>query len=166
MLIDAAYPARNHMQVINQYRVPAPNGKVLNRYDVTILINGLPLVHIELKKRNVSIREAFNQIERYQNEGFQQDQHRLFEYAQIFVISNGFETKYYSNTVRLQHITENQGTRRQVAAANGAILRIHHVVDRRREQSDFGPHRLRRHIFGQAHDPRHPYALLRAQHPR
>ena len=94
MLIDAAYPARNHMQVINQYRVPAPNGKVLNRYDVTILVNGLPLVHIELKKRNVSIREAFQQIERYQNEGFQQDKHRLFEYAQIFVISNGFETKY------------------------------------------------------------------------
>lgn len=120
MLIDAAYPARNHMQVINQYRVPAPNGKVLNRYDVTILVNGLPLVHIELKKRNVSIREAFNQIERYQNEGFQQDQHRLFEYAQIFVISNGFETKYYSNTVRHKHVEDQQKAGRKTASGGSA----------------------------------------------
>ena len=120
MLIDAAYPARNHMQVINQYRVPAPNGKVLNRYDVTILVNGLPLVHIELKKRNVSIREAFNQIERYQNEGFQQDQYRLFEYAQIFVISNGFETKYYSNTVRHKHVEDQQKAGRKTAPGGSA----------------------------------------------
>ena len=120
MLIDAAYPARNHMQVINQYRVPAPNGKVLNRYDVTILVNGLPLVHIELKKRNVSIREAFNQIERYQNEGFQQDQHRLFEYVQIFVISNGFETKYYSNTVRHKHVEDQQTASRKTDSGGSA----------------------------------------------
>lgn len=108
MLIDVANPTRNLMQVINQYRVPATNGKTLNRYDVTILVNGLPLVHIELKKRSVGIQEAFQQIERYQGTGFQMDEHRLFEYAQIFVISNGVETKYYSNTVRHKHIEDQQ----------------------------------------------------------
>ena len=70
ILIDAVNPARNRMQVINQYRVPDDQGKTLNRYDVTILINGLPLVHIELKRRSISIRRAFQQIERYQGEGF------------------------------------------------------------------------------------------------
>ena len=120
MLIDAAYPARNRMQVINQYRVPAANGKVLNRYDVTILVNGLPLVHIELKKRDVGIHPAFQQIERYQSEGFQQDQHRLFEYAQIFVISNGFETKYYSNTVRHKHVEDQQKASRKEASGGSA----------------------------------------------
>lgn len=108
MLIDAVHPTRNKMQVINQYRVPAANGKTLNRYDVTILVNGLPLVHIELKKRSVGIKEAFQQIERYQGTGFQKDKHRLFEYAQIFVISNGIKTKYYSNTVRHKHIEDQQ----------------------------------------------------------
>lgn len=108
MLIDVANPTRNLMQVISQYRVPATNGKTLNRYDVTILVNGLPLVHIELKKRSVGIQEAFQQIERYQGTGFQKDEHRLFEYAQIFIISNGVETKYYSNTVRHKHIEDQQ----------------------------------------------------------
>lgn len=120
MLIDAKYPARNHMQVINQYRVPATNGKTLNRYDVTILVNGLPLVHIELKKRSVGIQEAFQQIERYQGTGFQMDEHRLFEYAQIFVISNGVETKYYSNTVRHKHIEDLQEVRRKAASGGSA----------------------------------------------
>ena len=120
MLIDAKYPARNLMQVINQYRVPATNGKTLNRYDVTILVNGLPLVHIELKKRSVGIQEAFQQIERYQGTGFQMDEHRLFEYAQIFVISNGVETKYYSNTVRHKHIEDLQEVRRQAASGGSA----------------------------------------------
>lgn len=120
MLIDAKYPAHNHMQVINQYRVPATNGKTLNRYDVTILVNGLPLVHIELKKRSVGIQEAFQQIERYQGTGFQMDEHRLFEYAQIFVISNGVETKYYSNTVRHKHIEDLQEVRRKAASGGSA----------------------------------------------
>lgn len=120
MLIDAKYPARNLMQVINQYRVPATNGKTLNRYDVTILVNGLPLVHIELKKRSVGIQEAFQQIERYQGTGFQMDEHRLFEYAQIFVISNGVETKYYSNTVRHKHIEDLQEVRRKAASGGSA----------------------------------------------
>lgn len=120
MLIDAVYPARNRMQVINQYRVPGADGKTLNRYDVTILVNGLPLVHIELKKRDVGIRPAFQQIERYQGTGFQEDTHRLFEYAQIFIISNGFETKYYSNTVRHKHIEEQQKTNRKVASGGAA----------------------------------------------
>lgn len=120
MLIDAKYPARNRMQVINQYRVPATNGKTLNRYDVTILVNGLPLVHIELKKRSVGIQEAFQQIERYQGTGFQMDEHRLFEYAQIFVISNGVETKYYSNTVRHKHIEDLQEVRRKAASGGSA----------------------------------------------
>lgn len=119
MLIDAANPARNRMQVINQYRVPAANGKILNRYDVTILVNGLPLVHIELKKRNVGIQEAFQQIERYQGTGFQEDKHRLFEYAQVFIISNGVETKYYSNTVRHKHI-EDQHKARNTAVSGGS----------------------------------------------
>lgn len=119
MLIDAVHPTRNKMQVINQYRVPAANGKTLNRYDVTILVNGLPLVHIELKKRSVGIKEAFQQIERYQSEGFQKDEHRLFEYAQIFIISNGVETKYYSNTVRYKHI-EDQHKAGNTTASGGS----------------------------------------------
>lgn len=120
MLIDAAYPARNRMQVVNQYRVPAANGKTRNRYDVTILVNGLPLVHIELKKRSVGIQEAFQQIERYQGTGFQKDEHRFFEYAQIFVISNGVKTKYYSNTVRHKHIEDLQEVRRKAASGGSA----------------------------------------------
>ena len=71
----------------------------LNRYDVTVLVNGFPLVHIELKRRGVAIREAFNQIERYQRESFWSGS-GLYEYIQIFVISNGANTKYYSNSTR------------------------------------------------------------------
>ena len=119
LLIDQRRIHNNRLQVINQYEIGQGEGgaRYSNRYDVTILVNGLPLVHIELKRRGVDIREAFNQIDRYQRDSFWAGS-GLFEYVQLFVISNGTLTKYYSNTVRLQHITENQGTRRQVAAAN------------------------------------------------
>lgn len=93
----------NSVQVINQYTNQA--GQRTNRYDVTILVNGLPLVHIELKRRGVAIQEAFNQINRYQRESFWAGS-GLFEYVQIFVISNGTHTKYYSNTTRAEHIRE------------------------------------------------------------
>lgn len=96
-LIDKNNIHNNTLQVINQY-VPE-GGAHSNRYDVTILVNGLPLVHIELKKRGGSIREAFNQINRYQRESFWAGK-GLFEYVQVFVISNGTQTKYYSNTTR------------------------------------------------------------------
>jgi type I restriction enzyme R subunit len=76
-----------------------------NRYDVTILVNGLPLVHVELKRRGVDIREAFNQINRYQRDSFWAGS-GLFDYVQLFVISNGTLTKYYSNTTRRQHLNE------------------------------------------------------------
>ena len=93
----------NYLQVINQYE--ANEGKRKNRYDVTILVNGLPLVHVELKKRGSLLREAFNQINRYQRESFWSES-GLFEYVQLFVISNGTQTKYYSNTTRSIHLKE------------------------------------------------------------
>ncbi len=93
----------NSTQVIHQY-VPE-GGSRENRYDVTILVNGLPLVHIELKRRGKNIREAFNQINRYERESFWAGS-GLFDYVQIFVISNGTQTKYYSNTTRRGHISE------------------------------------------------------------
>lgn len=95
----------NTLQVINQYETDA--GKRSYRYDVTILVNGLPLVHVELKRRGVAIQEAFNQINRYHRESFWAGS-GLFEYAQLFVISNGTHTKYYSNTTRFEHIKETQ----------------------------------------------------------
>lgn len=97
----------NNLQVINQYTTTG--GQRDNRYDVTILVNGLPLVHIELKRRGVALQEAFNQINRYQRESFWSDS-GLFEYVQLFVISNGTHTKYYSNTTRFQHIREGSGS--------------------------------------------------------
>jgi len=103
ILIDKKNIHNNRLQVLNQYETV--DGVHSNRYDVTILVNGLPLVHIELKRRGVAIREAFNQINRYQRESFWASS-GLFEYAQIFVISNGTHTKYYSNTTRFQHIKE------------------------------------------------------------
>ena len=93
----------NSLQVINQYA--NEDGQRANRYDVTVLVNGLPLVHIELKRRGVAIQEAFNQINRYQRESFWAGS-GLFEYVQVFVISNGTHTKYYSNTTRSEHIKE------------------------------------------------------------
>jgi len=93
----------NSLQVINQYATE--DGQRSNRYDVTVLVNGLPLVHIELKRRGVAIQEAFNQINRYNRESFWASS-GLFEYVQIFVISNGTHTKYYSNTTRAQHVKD------------------------------------------------------------
>ncbi|MBQ8472559.1 MAG: type I restriction endonuclease subunit R [Bacilli bacterium] len=100
-LIDKNNIHNNSVQVINQYVNNAGNRD--NRYDVTILVNGLPLVHIELKKRGVDLREAFNQIERYQRDSFWEGS-GLYNFVQIFVISNGTLTKYYSNTTRNFHI--------------------------------------------------------------
>ena len=93
----------NTLQVINQYATE--DGQRANRYDVTVLVNGLPLVHIELKRRGVAISEAFNQIDRYQRESFWTSS-GLFEYVQLFIISNGTHTKYYSNTTRFGHPKE------------------------------------------------------------
>ena len=110
-LIDKEHIHNNRLQVINQYAVEggADAGENAaartNRYDVTILVNGLPLVHLELKRRGVEIRQAFNQIRRYQRDSFWAGA-GLYEYVQIFVISNGTNTKYYSNTTRASHIRE------------------------------------------------------------
>ena len=109
-LIDKKEIHRNQLQVINQYK--EAGGTYVNRYDVTILVNGLPLVHVELKRRGIAIREAFNQINRYQENSFWAST-GLFEYVQIFVISNGTHTKYYSNTTRNAHIKEQQESERQ-----------------------------------------------------
>ncbi|MFK4940274.1 type I restriction endonuclease subunit R [Lactococcus petauri] len=95
-LLDKKNIARNKVQVINQMK---QKGRHANRYDVTILVNGLPLVQIELKKRGVSIREAFNQIHRYSKESFNGES-SLFKYLQIFVISNGTDTRYFANTTK------------------------------------------------------------------
>ena len=106
MLIDRKNIHNNRLQVINQYVIGQAEGATYdNRYDVTILVNGLPLVHVELKRRGVAIREAFNQIERYQRDSFWAGS-GLFEYVQIFVISNGTNTKYYSNSTRSNAIKE------------------------------------------------------------
>ena len=105
-LIDKKCIHNNSLQVINQYAVSAADGAAHdNRYDVTVLVNGLPLIHIELKRRGVPIREAFNQIDRYQRDSFWASS-GLYEFVQIFVISNGTNTKYYSNTTRFNHIKD------------------------------------------------------------
>ncbi|BAT20518.1 type I restriction endonuclease subunit R [Asaia bogorensis] len=95
-LVDKANICRNKVQVIRQFE---QTGTHANRYDVTILVNGLPLVQVELKKRGVAIREAFNQIHRYSKESFNSD-NSLFKYLQIFVISNGTDTRYFANTTK------------------------------------------------------------------
>ena len=105
-LIDKQNVFNNRLQVINQYEVE--DGAHKNRYDVTILVNGLPLVHIELKRRGVAIKEAFNQINRYLRDSFWAGR-AMFDYVQIFVISNGTETKYYSNTTRYAKEKEADG---------------------------------------------------------
>ncbi len=103
-LIDKKNIHNNVLQVINQYTVSTQDGANHdNRYDVTILVNGLPLIHVELKRRGVPIREAFNQINRYQRDSFWAAS-GLYQFVQIFVISNGTNTKYYSNTTRDNHI--------------------------------------------------------------
>jgi type I restriction enzyme R subunit len=119
MLIDKSNIHNNRLQVINQYEVGQGDGgaKRSNRYDVTVLVNGLPFVHIELKRRGVDIREAFNQIDRYQRDSFWAGS-GLFEYVQLFVISNGTLTKYYSNTTRRQHLSEAAGAKRARKTSN------------------------------------------------
>ena len=114
-LIDKKNIHNNCLQVINQYEVDT--GKRQNRYDVTILVNGFPLVHIELKRRGVPIREAFNQIERYQRDSFWSGS-GLFEYVQIFVISNGTNTKYYSNTTRFNAAKEAGKSHKKTKTSN------------------------------------------------
>lgn len=105
-LIDKQNIHNNRLQVINQYIIGKEDGANYdNRYDVTILVNGLPLVHVELKRRGVAIREAFNQINRYQRDSFWAGC-GLYEYVQIFVISNGTNTKYYSNSTRFNAIKD------------------------------------------------------------
>lgn len=93
-LVDKKNLARNKIQVIRQFE---QTGSHANRYDVTILVNGLPLVQIELKKRGVAIRQAFNQVHRYSKESFNSD-NSLYKYLQLFVISNGTDTRYFANT--------------------------------------------------------------------
>ena len=107
-LIDKKNIHNNSLQVINQYAVSQNQGANYdNRYDVTVLVNGLPMVHIELKRRGVAIKEAFNQINRYQRDSFWAGS-GLFEYVQIFVISNGTNTKYYSNSTRYNAIKDSK----------------------------------------------------------
>ena len=113
-LIDKANIHNNALQVINQYEI---EGLRANRYDVTVLVNGLPMVHVELKRRGVDIREAFNQINRYQRDSFWAGT-GLFEYVQLFVISNGTLTKYYSNTVRDGHLKEQSSRRSKGKTCN------------------------------------------------
>lgn len=109
-LIDKKNVHNNSLQVINQYVLGISDGaKHDNRYDVTILVNGFPLVHVELKRRGVAIREAFNQINRYQRDSFWAGS-GLFEYIQIFVISNGTNTKYYSNSTRFNAIKDSKNS--------------------------------------------------------
>ena len=95
-LLDKKNIARNKLQVIKQFE---QTGSHANRYDVTILVNGLPLVQVELKKRGVAIREAFNQVHRYSKESFNSE-HSLFKYLQLFVISNGTDSRYFANTTQ------------------------------------------------------------------
>jgi type I restriction enzyme R subunit len=104
-----------------------------NRYDVTVLVNGLPMVHIELKRRGVDIREAFNQIDRYQRDSFWAGS-GLFDYVQLFVISNGTLTKYYSNTVRDGHLAEQRGKREPPEKLQQLCL--HQLVGRCEEPAD------------------------------
>lgn len=110
MLIDKKNIHNNYLQVINQYT--ENSGNYDNRYDVTVLVNGFPLVHIELKRRGVALKEAFNQIDRYQRDSFWAGA-GLYEYVQIFVISNGTHTKYYSNSTRFSAIKERENGKRK-----------------------------------------------------
>jgi len=113
-IIDKDNIHNNSVQIINQYEA---EGLRKNRYDVTILVNGLPLVHVELKRRGVAIREAFNQINRYKRESFWSDS-GLFEYVQLFVISNGTDSKYYSNTTRSAHLHDKNSRKSRKHTSN------------------------------------------------
>ena len=114
-LIDKTNIHNNRLQVINQYE--QNEGTYKNRYDVTVLVNGLPLAHVELKRRGVAIKEAFNQINRYQRDSFWAGC-GLFEFVQIFVISNGTHTKYYSNTTRFSHVKDQNKTVKSEKTSN------------------------------------------------
>jgi len=124
-LIDKQHVHNNRLQVINQYEAAGASPQAVaraTRYDVTVLVNGLPMVHIELKRRGVDLREAFNQIDRYQRDSFWAGS-GLFEYVQLFVISNGTLTKYYSNTTRAGHLTEQRGKRRaRIQTSNSFVF--------------------------------------------
>lgn len=133
-LIDKKCIHNNSLQVINQYAISAEEGAAHNnRYDVTVLVNGLPLIHIELKRRGVPIREAFNQIDRYQRDSFWASS-GLYEFVQIFVISNGTNTKYYSNTASAEHgnpyavrLLHSIRSNRNQYACMAAIRLLHHI---------------------------------------
>ena len=114
-LIDKTNIHNNRLQVINQFE--EEGGAHKTRYDVTILVNGLPLVHVELKRRGVDIKEAFNQINRYQRDSFWAGR-AMFDFVQVFVISNGTETKYYSNTTRFAKEQETVGARKRKTDGN------------------------------------------------
>ena len=161
LLIDKQNIHNNRLQVINQYEVAQGEGggAYANRYDVTILVNGLPMVHIELKRRGVDIREAFNQIDRYQRDSFWAGS-GLFEYVQLFVISNGTLTKYYSNTTRRPAPGRRVG--REAGAEDVELVRVHLVVGGRDEQADPGPDGVRADVLRQAHAAEHPDQVLRA----
>ena len=117
-LLDKRHIHNSRLQVINQYETSQDEGaKHATRFDVTVLVNGLPVVHVELKRRGVDIREAFNQIDRYQRDSFWASS-GLFEYVQLFVISNGTLTKYYSNTTRREHLSEEAGKRKSRKTSN------------------------------------------------
>src|SRR4029077_13978103 len=116
-LIDKRNIHNNRLQVINQYENDVTADVRATRSDITILVNGLPLVHVELKRRGVAIREAFNQINRYQRDSFWSGL-GLFQYVQLFVISNGTHTKYYSNTTRDSHVAEQTGGRSRRKTSN------------------------------------------------
>ena len=117
-LIDKKNIHNNSLQVINQY--VESRGNENNRYDVTILVNGFPMVHIELKRRGVLLKEAFNQIDRYQRDSFWAGD-GLYEYIQIFVISNGTNTKYYSNTTRISAIRERENGKRRAQKTSNSF---------------------------------------------
>ena len=120
-LIDKKCIHNNGLQVINQYAISTEEGAAHdNRYDVTVLVNGLPLIHIELKRRGVPIREAFNQIDRYQRDSFWASS-GLYEFVQIFVISNGTNTKYYSNTTRFNHIKDAKAQKAKKAKTSNSF---------------------------------------------
>ncbi|MGN0910097.1 MAG: type I restriction endonuclease subunit R, partial [Thermoguttaceae bacterium] len=112
-LFDKDQVHANRLQVMRQF---CAEGKKRDRYDVTILVNGLPMVHVELKRAGGRLKEAFNQIERYQTESFSEG-FALFEFVQIFVISTGVETKYYSNTTRKLAVADRAGVQKKSSAS-------------------------------------------------
>ena len=139
------YP-QQPVQVINQYEVGRVTvWRARNRYDVTVLVNGLPMVHIELKRRGVDIREAFNQIDRYQRDSFWAGS-GLFDYVQLFVISNGTLTKYYSNTTR-DCARERDSWCASAAGSSRRTRSSSPAVGRRVEPGDHRPDRFHQTFF-------------------